>query len=225
MVGRAHRLAVGGGFEHGQDLAVPVGLQHIGPELVADPEGVADDLKTFGVEIGAGEITLCRVLMHDTERHLLVGIVQEDGFLALDLAGRPVDLVPVQVQHRIRRVVARAHAVVGEHPERAVRHHLDAGMALQRLALERQRHAGRALVGFAHHAADGVDALAGGVFARGLEIVGRIGGRIDKGLRRQHGVALQRGGKLAFALRKGGSRPERRKRRSRAMTRAWRISS
>ena len=205
MVGRAHRLAVGGGVEHGQDLAGLVGLQHIGPELVADPEGVADDLKTFGVEIGAGEIALGGVLMQDAEWHFLVWVVQEDGFLPIDLAARPVDLVAVQIEHRIRRVVARAHAVVGEHPERTVRHHLDAGMALQRLALERQRYAGRPLVGFAHHGADGVDALAGGVFAGGLEIVRRIGGRVDEGLRRQHGVALQRGGKLAFALGKGGA--------------------
>ena len=78
-------------------------------------------------------------------------------------------------------------------------------MALQRLALERQRHAGRPLIGFAHHGADGIDALAGGVFACGLEIVGRVGGRIDEGLRRQHGVPLQRGGKLAFALGKGST--------------------
>ena len=165
MIRRAHRFAVGRGFEHGQDLAGLVGLQHIGSELVADPEGVADDLKTFGVEIGAGEITFCGVLMQDAERHLPVGIVQEDGFLPLDLAGRPVDLVAVEIEHRVCRVVARTHAVVGEHPERAVRHHLDAGMALQRLALERQRHAGRPLIGFAHHAADGANAAAGGVFA------------------------------------------------------------
>src|SRR5205823_5980865 len=110
MVGRAHRLAVGRGFEHGQDLAGLVGLQHIGSELVADPEGVADDLKTFGVEIGAGEITFCGVLMQDAERHLPVGIVQEDGFLPLDLAGRPVDLVAGEVEHRGCRVVAGRHA-------------------------------------------------------------------------------------------------------------------
>ena len=78
-------------------------------------------------------------------------------------------------------------------------------MALQRLALEWQRYAGGALVGLAHHAADVIDALASGVLARGLEIVGRIRGRIDEALRRQHGVALQRGGKFAFALRKGGT--------------------
>jgi hypothetical protein len=44
-------------------------------------------------------------------------------------------------------------------------HHLDAGMALQRLALEGQRHAGRPFGGFPHHAADRIDAAAGGVFA------------------------------------------------------------
>ena len=82
----------------------------------------------------------------------------------------------------------------------------DAGRAAaQRLALERQRHPGGALIGFAHHAADGVDALAGGVFAGGLEIVGRVGGRIDEALRRQHGMPFQRGGKLAFALGEGGT--------------------
>ena len=205
MIRRTHRLAVGHGVEHPQHLACLVGLQDVGAELVADPEGVADDLEALGVEVGAGEIALGGILMQDTERHLLVGIVQEYGFLAVDLAGRPVDLVAVEVQHRIGRVVTRAHAVVGEYPERAVRHHLDAGMALQRLALERQRHAGRALVGFPHHAAEGVDPAAGGVFAGGLEIGRRVGGRLDKGLGRQHGMALEGGGKLAFALREGGA--------------------
>ena len=99
MIRRAHRLAVGNRLEHGEHLAAAVSLQDVGAELVPDPEGVADDLKTLGVEIGASQITLGAVLMHDAERHLLVGIVQEDGLLALDLAGRPVDLVPVQIQH------------------------------------------------------------------------------------------------------------------------------
>ncbi len=201
MVRRAHRLAVSHGLEHRQYLAVAVGLQDVGAELVADPESVADDLKAFGVEVGAGEIAAGRVLVDDTERHLLVGIVQEHGFLALDLAGRPVDLVAVQIQHRIGRVGARAHAVVGDHPERSVGHDLDAGVALQRLALERQRYAGWPVIGFAHHAADGVDAAAGGIFARSLQIVGRVGGGIDKGLRGKHRMSGQLGGKFAFALR------------------------
>ena len=120
IVGRAHRLAVDHGVEHRQHLAGPVGLEHVGAELVADPERVADHLEAFDVEIGAGQVALCGVLVDDAERHLLVGVVQEDGLVPLDLAGRPVDLEVVEIQHRVGRVVARAEAVVGEHPERAV---------------------------------------------------------------------------------------------------------
>jgi hypothetical protein len=40
--------------------------------------------------------------MQDAEWHLFVGVVQEDGFLPLDLAAGPVDLVAVEIQHRIR---------------------------------------------------------------------------------------------------------------------------
>src|SRR5258705_377239 len=62
VVRRAHRLAVSHGLEHRQYLAVAVGLQDVGAELVADPESVADDLKAFGVEVGAGEIAAGRSL-------------------------------------------------------------------------------------------------------------------------------------------------------------------
>src|SRR6266481_4546199 len=71
VVRRAHRLAVSHGLEHRQYLAVAVGLQDVGAELVADPESVADDLKAFGVEVGAGEIAAGRVLVDDarSEEH------------------------------------------------------------------------------------------------------------------------------------------------------------
>ena len=69
-------------------------------------------------------------------------------------------------------------------------------MALQRLAGKRQRNAGRPPGGFSHHAAGRLDAVAGGVFARGLEIGWRICGRVDEALGRQHGVAREHGRKF-----------------------------
>ena len=212
MIRRLDRFAVGHALIDADDLAGQVGFDDVGAELVADPEPVADDLEAFGVEVGAGQIALVGVFVDDAERHLLVRIVQEHGLLAVDRAGRPVDLVVVEIQHRIGRVVARAEAVVGQHPEGAVRHRLDAGMALQRLALERHRHAGRTAVGLAHHAALRFDALPGGVLARGLQIGRRIGRRVDERGRRQHRMAGEGGGKFAFGLRQRGGRRQRKDR-------------
>jgi hypothetical protein len=81
-------------------------------------------------------------------------------------------------------------------------------MALQGLALERQRHAGRPLIGLAHHRAERVDALAGGVFAGCLEIGGGIGRRVDERGGWHHHVAGVLGREFAFALRERGARGE-----------------
>ena len=81
-------------------------------------------------------------------------------------------------------------------------------MPLERLALERQRHAGRAFIGFAHHGAERIDALAGGVFARGLEIGRRVRRGVDEGGGRHHHVAGELGGEFAFALRECRARGE-----------------
>jgi len=79
---------------------------------------------------------LLRALIGDAERHLLVRVVQEHRFQALELAALEVNLVVVEVEHEVGRVGLGAGAVVGQDPEAAVGHVLDARVALQRLALE-----------------------------------------------------------------------------------------
>ena len=102
MVGRAHRLAVDRGLEHGLDLAGRIDADEIGAELVADPELAANRLDRLRVEIGAGQIALLRALMDNAELHLLVGIVQEGGGKPLDRARREIGLQSVKEQRCVR---------------------------------------------------------------------------------------------------------------------------
>jgi hypothetical protein len=58
VVGRTHDLAVHQGVEHRQHLALEVGLDQIGAELVAYPQRAAGELEAFGVEVAAGQVAL-----------------------------------------------------------------------------------------------------------------------------------------------------------------------
>ncbi|MPM73635.1 hypothetical protein SDC9_120617 [bioreactor metagenome] len=141
-------------------------------------------------------------LVHHTERYLLVRIVQEHGLQVMELAALEIHLVMVQIEHEVRRVGLGARAVVGEDPERSIRHALDARMALQRLALEGQRHAGRSAVRYAFDAGRRLRAFGRGELAAHLQIGRRILGRSNKRLRWQHGMPCQRGGKRRLRVRR-----------------------
>jgi hypothetical protein len=195
MVGRAHRLAVDLRVEHREHLALEVGLDQEGAELLADPQRAAGELEAFGVEVGARQVALLGAFMDDAKRHLLVGVVQEHGVQAIELAALEVHLVVVQVEHEVGRVGLGAGAVVGKDPERAVVHLLDARMALQRLALEGHRHAGAALGRQAFDRAERLDALGGGELAADLQVGRRVLRCGHEALRGQHGVAGEGGRK------------------------------
>ncbi|MNS97998.1 hypothetical protein D3C72_1323490 [compost metagenome] len=194
MIGRAHGLAVDLRIEHREHLALQVGLDQEGAELLADPQRAAGELEALGIEVRTRQVALLRAFVNDAERHLLVGVVQEDGVDAIELAALEVHLVVVQVEHEVGRVGLRAGAVVGEDPERAVVHLLDARVPLQRLALEGHRHAGATAGREAFDRAQRLDALARGELAADLQVGRRVFRGGDEALRRQHGVAGERGG-------------------------------
>jgi len=52
MIGAVQLDAIGKRGKHARDHAIEPGTDQIGPELVADPDPVADALDAFGVEIG-----------------------------------------------------------------------------------------------------------------------------------------------------------------------------
>ena len=194
MVGRAGRLAVDDGLEHGLDLAVGIDADEIGAELFADPVLAADRLDRFRIEIGAGQVALLGALMDDAERHFLVGVVQEGGRQALDRAGVEIGLELMEEQHRIRRVHLGAEAVVGQHKELAIAERADAGETLHGLAGEGGGEPGRAPARGSHHRADLLDAFAGrNELAGDLEIGRRIGRSRDDRVGRQQGMADQLG--------------------------------
>src|SRR5262245_63875753 len=134
MVRRAHRLAVGHRLEYGLHTPALVGLDNVGPKLIADPQCVANELEAFDIKIGSGQIALVRALVHDPERHVAIWIMKKDRFEALEGPFAPIDPIVVEVEHGIGTVGLGAKSVVGEDPERTIVHPLDAGMSLQRLA-------------------------------------------------------------------------------------------
>jgi hypothetical protein len=136
---------------------------------------------------------LAGAFVHHAEGHLLVRVVQKDGLQARELAALEVDLVVVEVEPEVGRVGFGTGAVVGEDPERAVGHLLDARVALDGLAFERQRHARGAARRQAFDRADVFDPLAGGELAAHPQIGRCVLGRGNEGLRGQHRVAREGG--------------------------------
>ena len=191
MVGRDHGLAIHLRFMDGPYPALHVGLDEVRTKLVTDPEVAARDLESLQVKVGTGEIALLRAFVHDAVGHFLVRVVQEHGLQSLELAGLEVHRVAVEEQHEVGGVGFGSGAVVGQQPEAAVGHALDARVALHRLAGKRQRDASGTAGGLAFDAADFLDALTGGEFAAGLQVGGCVLGGRQEGLRRQDGMASQ----------------------------------
>ena len=198
MVGRQHRLAVDDGRDHVGQLALGVEFQDVGPELFADPEAVGDWLDGFDVEISACEVALLSTFKHDREGCLLVGIGQEQVLDDLYLAGGPVELHLMQEKHGVAGVCLRAEAIVGQRPERAVFHGLDAGEALDRLSVEGKLEVGHARAVLARNGAERLGALAvrRRELAGVLEELRCIGGSRHHGVRRQNSLAGELCGKL-----------------------------
>ena len=208
VVRRHDRLAVERGREDVGQVAVRIELQQIRTEFVAEPEAVGDRLDRFDVEVGAGQVARIRALEDDREGGLLVRVGQEQILDDIDLAVVPVELELVQEQHGVAGVLLGAEAVVRQRPEGAVRHGLDAGEALHRLAVEGQLQVGHAGAVHARNRAEGFGALA----VRRRELAGcfqeirRIGRCRDNGVGRQDGLRGQLCGKLRFiGLRRGGN--------------------
>ena len=79
MVRRADHFAVHQGFEHGQNFAIQIGLDQVGPKLVPNPQVLTNDLKALGVEVRACQVALGRAFMNNAEGHFLVRIMQKRG--------------------------------------------------------------------------------------------------------------------------------------------------
>ncbi len=79
---------------------------------------------------------------------------------------------------------------------------------LERLALERQRHAGGALIGLAHDGAECVDPLAGGILAGVLRSAGASAGASTNDSAGITTWPASLAGNFAFALRERGTRGE-----------------
>ncbi|MNZ97806.1 hypothetical protein D3C78_1170640 [compost metagenome] len=98
------------------------------------------------------------------EGDIFVRIVQKHRFQRRHRAVVKVDFVVIEVQHGVRRIGLAAKTIVGQHPVGTVGHMFDAGMALQRLPVDRQANTGHAIGGFTRHAAQFGHAFAAGVF-------------------------------------------------------------
>ncbi|MPL91553.1 hypothetical protein SDC9_37628 [bioreactor metagenome] len=209
-VGAGQNRAVKPRRDHVEDRAVARHMQQIGAEFLADPEGAVERLEAFRVEIGAGQITAVGAFIGDAERHLVVGVVQEDGFLAGHRAGGEIGRHAVEEQHRVGAVHLRAEAVVGQREPAAILGavHREARHPLHRLADEGQGDAGLvaaiALADIAHHAHRRLVAGGAGELARDPQIARRIGGRRDERQRRQEGVAGERRREDLFGEGRGG---------------------
>ena len=142
MVRGTNHLPVDHSFKKGQHLPLAIGLQEVRTELIPNPDCTIRELKTFGIEIAAREIPLRRPLMEDAKRNLLVRIMQKNGIDATKRTGLEINLVLVQIQHRIGRIGLGPKAVIGQDPETAIGHDLDPGVALQGLPLKGHRNAG-----------------------------------------------------------------------------------
>ena len=202
-VGRAHDLAVHLGVEHGQHLAVQVGLDEVGAKLFRNPQRATGELEALGVEVRARQVALVGAFLRDAEGHFLVGVVQEDGLLAAELAALEVHGVVAQVQHEVGRVGLGASAVVRQQPETAVGHALDAGMALHRLAIKGQADAGGAACRQTHHRAQLFHALGGGELASVAQVGRGVCGRGNHGECCHHGMAGERGRKGLLRVGRG----------------------
>ena len=201
VVGGAHDLAVHLRFKNGLDLALHVCLDQVGSKLFTNPDRTTCELEAFRVEISAGQVTLFGAFFGDVKRHFFVGVVQEHGAQVVQLAAGKVHLVVVQVEHEVGRVGLGPGTVVGQDPEAAVGHFLDARVALQRLALEGQRDACGATCRLAFHGAEGVYTLRLGEFAAALQVGWCVLGRGHIRLCGQHSVAAEGGG---IGLGRGG---------------------
>src|SRR5262249_10060685 len=136
IVRRKNGLAVQGRRNDVCQTAFRVDLQEVWAELVAEPEAVGNGLDRFDVEVGTGQITRIRAFQDDREGGLLVRVRKEKVLDDVDLAVVPVELELVEEQHGVAGVQLRTETVIGERPEGAVRHGLDAREALNRLSVE-----------------------------------------------------------------------------------------
>ena len=125
----------------------------------------------------------------------------------------------VQHQHCIAGIGLGAETVVGQGPEGAISHGLDAGEALQRLALEGQGQAGHACAVLARKAAKGFGALAAGCeLAGAFQKIGCIIRCWKHAVGRDDRLRYQLGGKGLFFGKgrrdEGGGKSERGKKQS-----------
>ncbi len=119
--------------------------------------------------------------------------MQKDGLQAFHAAGLEIDGVAVQVEHGVGRIGLGAKAVVGQHPKAAVWHFLDARVALQRLSLERYRHACGAAGRQAFNRAQCVSAFRRSELAADLQVLRCVLRCLYERLGRHHDMACQRG--------------------------------
>ena len=92
-----------------QNSANGVGVQQVGTELIAKPEGAVCDLERLDVEIGASQDALGAKMIGDSERDFLVWVMQLNKCFDLNrarttLRSFEVRSNPINPQVKVRRI-------------------------------------------------------------------------------------------------------------------------